>query len=100
MSRAIKPLELAGTDPAVRTKLSAYLEYENAKGLRQTLTRRLIVFVTGVGILSAGLHFLPTAALLTTLLVAVGMFIVAGTNERKARRRLTEQLNGSSRLEA
>ena len=94
MSRPAKPLELAGGDPAVRTKLSAYIDYEHAKGLRQRLTKRLVLFVLGVGILSLGLHFLPTAALLTTVLMASGMFIVAGTNERKARQRLTEQLNG------
>ena len=93
MSRTAKPLELAGADPAVRVKLNAYIDYEHAKGLRRTLTKRLVLFVLAVGILSFGLHFLPAAALLTTVLMALAMFVVAGTNERKARQRLTEQLN-------
>jgi hypothetical protein len=84
---------LAGTDPAVRTRLNAYVDYETARVLRQTLTRRLVFFVLCIGILSLGLHVLPTAAFLTTILMASGMLIVAGTNERKARQRLSEQLN-------
>jgi len=93
VSRTAKPVELAGADAAVRVKLNAYIGYEHAKGLRQSLTKRFVVFVLGVGILSLGLHLLPTAALLTTVLMALGLLVVAGTNERKARQRLTEQLN-------
>jgi hypothetical protein len=85
---------MAGTDPALRTALNAHLEYQNAKGFRRTLTTKLALFVVGIGILTLGLHFLPTAALLTTVLLASGMVVVASTNERKARRRLAEQLNG------
>jgi hypothetical protein len=93
VSRTAKPLELAGADPAVRAKLNAYIDYENARGRRQSLTKRLVFVVLGIGILSFGLHFMPTIGLLTTVLVALGMFVIAGTTERKARQRLTEQLN-------
>ena len=96
MSTNPKPVELAGTDPAVRTTLNAYIDYETAKGLRQTLTKRLGLFVLGIGILSLGLHFLPIAALLTTILIATGMVAIARTNERKARRRLADQLGPRS----
>ena len=94
MSGNANPLELAGTDLAVRTKLNAYIDYEKAKVVRQTLTTRLALFLLAVGVLSLGLHVLPTAAFLTTVLMASGIFLVAGTNERKARQRLTKHLDG------
>jgi hypothetical protein len=69
-----------------------------AQFLEQTcdhcLTARPALLVVGIGILTLGLHFLPTAALLTTVLLASGMVVVASTNERKARLRLAEQLSG------
>ena len=95
MAREFKNLEMAGNDPALATALNAYLAYQNAKGFRRTLTTRLAFFVLGTGLLTLGLHLLPTVALLTTVLLASGIFVVAGTNERKARRRLVEHLNGS-----
>ena len=85
---------MAGNDPALRTALNTYVAYEHAKFLRRTLTSRLAFLVFGIGILTLGLHLLPTVALLATILLASGMFVVASTNERKARRRLAEQLNG------
>ena len=94
MAREFNTLEMAGTDPALRPALNTYLDYQNAKSIRQTLTRKLALLVSGIAILTLGLHFLPTAALLTAVLLASGMFVVACTNERKARRRLAEQLNG------
>ena len=92
MSSKLNTLEIAGTDPALRTALTAYVAYQNAKVMRQKLTSRLALLVLGIGILTLVVHFLPTAALVTTVLLASGMVVLASTNERKARRRLTEQL--------
>jgi hypothetical protein len=97
VSRELRIFGISGTDPAVPGTLNAYREYETAKVIRQTLSRKLAIFVLGIGILTLGLHFLPIAALLTTVLIATGMLGVASSNERKARRRLTEQLSGSRR---
>ena len=93
MSVDFNPFELAGDDPELRTKLTAYVRYQTAKDLRRLLTRRLGVFVLGVAILTVGLHFLPNAALVTTALIAAGMVVLALTNERAARRRLSAELN-------
>jgi hypothetical protein len=92
MSSEFKTLEMAGTDPALRSALNEYLAYQHAKLIRQTLTGKLALLVSGIAILTFVLHFLPTTALVTTVLLASGMFVVATTNERKARRRLTDQL--------
>jgi len=97
VSRELKTFGISGTDAALPAALNTYREYETAKVIRQTLGRKLAIFVLGIGILTLGLHFLPIAALLTTVLIAAGMFGVASSNERNARRRLTEQLSGSRR---
>ena len=94
MSSEFRTLEMSGADPALRSALNEYLAYQHAKLIRQTLTRKLVLFVFGIGVLSFGLHVLPIAALVTSIFVAAGMFVVACTHESKARRRLTQQTNG------
>ena len=97
MSSQPSTFGISGADPALPATVNAYREYQVAKVIRQTLTGRLAILVLGTGILTFGVHFLPAAALLTTVLLATGMFVVASSNERKARQRLAEQLSGSRR---
>jgi hypothetical protein len=97
MSSDFITVEMPGTDPALGSTLNAYREYQTAKAIRQALTARLAMLLLGIGILTLYLHLLPTAALLTTSAIASALFLIAGSNEWKARRRLAAQLNGSRR---
>ena len=99
MATDFTSIELSGTDPEFGAKLNAYIVYEYTREIRRALMRKLAPFVVGVGILSLGVHFLPSAAFVVTLAAAAWIAAVAHARVRAARKGLVAELNHPSHPE-